>query len=30
MRRLAKVANFGFPGGLGAAGFVAYASGFGV
>jgi DNA polymerase-1 len=29
-RQLAKVANFGFPGGLGAAGFVAFARGYGI
>ncbi len=29
-RQLAKVANFGFPGGLGAEGFVAFARGYGV
>lgn len=29
-RQLAKVANFGFPGGLGARGFVAFARGYGV
>lgn len=29
-RQLAKVANFGFPGGLGAGGFVAFAKGYGL
>lgn len=29
-RQLAKVANFGFPGGLGAEGFVAFARGYGI
>lgn len=29
-RKLAKIANFGFPGGLGARGFVNYAKGYGV
>jgi len=29
-RQIAKVANFGFPGGLGARGFVAYATGYGL